>query len=271
MSLFDMLNGLSDADDDKRKSVRAAFRMSGAKTRLLPELMPVLESYSQARWVDHCGGTGVVSWNKRPCKQMIYNDRYSAVADFYLSLRNDRVRLKEALLEFHPRCRQLWEFAHAEWNKERDPVRRSALWYYMAVNSVAGKRGHFGRAIDTPQNFIRMGLEAWDELEPVLRRFEIENLDVIDSLKTYDSPNTLHYIDPPYLDTDQETFETKWDRASMHKLLVQAHACEGTVAISHTPHPMLDAEEWTDVHEWSIRSSVGGAWKVQKENLYVRE
>lgn len=272
MNVRDNLNFLRNVDrKEERRSVRAAFRMSGAKTRLLDKLMPVLESFRHDIWVDHCGGTGVVSWNKLPCKKMVYNDRYSAVADFYLCLRDDSARLEAELRVMHPRCRQIWENCHSEWNKETDPYKRSAMWYYMAVNSVAGKRGHYGFDIDQSRNYVAAGLDAWGPLRAILRRFEIENMEVTDSLRTYDKPTTLHYIDPPYVGTDQDTFESKWDLDRLKKLVQVIHEMQGTVCLSHCPHPWLDAQEWEEEHEWEIHSSVSQTEKKQKmkEKLYV--
>lgn len=272
MNIRDNLNFLRNVErKEERRSVRAAFRMSGAKTRLLPQLMPVLESYPHDMWVDHCGGTGVVSWNKLPCKRMIYNDRYSAVADFYLCLRDDPTRLEKVLRTMHPRCRQIWEDCSVGWNRETDPYKRSAMWYYMAVNSVAGKRGHYGMDVDQKHNYVGAGLDSWGPLRTILRRFDIENLDVKDALRTFDRPKTLHYVDPPYVGTDQETFESKWDMERLKQLVDIFHELEGTVCLSHCPNAWLDAQEWHDVHEWTIHSSVSQEDKKKKmrENLYV--
>jgi DNA adenine methylase len=271
MTLFDDLVNINRADETyERKIVRAAFPMPGSKSRSVETILPILESFTHNIWVDHCGGTGTVSWNKSKCKKMVFNDRYSAIADFYIALRDHPKDLEAEVKSLHPRCRQLWEHCYSTWNDETDLVRRAAKWFYMATLSVNGKRLHYGFSTKDNVDIVSMRLRAWDSLHPIVKNFEIENMDVFDSLTTFDSSMTLHYVDPPYLNTDQKTYEHQWVKRDMQKLIDLASTLEGTVAISHCEDLWLDSLTWNEVHEWEITTTVGKTKSGRlKEKLYV--
>lgn len=268
---YRLLMGMMDEESENRKTVRAAFKMNGAKTRLLSKLIPVLNSYIVDRWVDHCGGTGVVSWNVKPCRIMVYNDRYSAVADFYLALRDREEELKEELMSLHPMSRQVWEHCRDHYNTETDQVKRSALWYYMVLHSYLGKKGQFDTDKLDCRDFLATGMRAWPGIRSKINRFRLENMNVFDSLKVFDYPDTLHYIDIPYVGTDQEGYTDKWDEVKAEKLIEAARSVQGTVAFSHIEHPVFDAEDWDATYHWEINAMVSGKPTILKENLYVIE
>jgi DNA adenine methylase len=83
-------------------------------------------------------------------------------------------------------------------------------------------------------------------------RVIIDNRDVERSLEEYDSPSTLHYVDPPYIGAEyyyQAGVRKKVKKPFDHQRLAeQLNAVEGYVALSYYPDPELD--RWYPADRW---------------------
>ncbi len=81
--LFDDLFDMDGTADDVNRSdvQRAPYGYVGAKFKSIPYLMKHLPY--KFKWVDHFGGSGVVTLNREQSKLEVFNDRYSGVTCFY--------------------------------------------------------------------------------------------------------------------------------------------------------------------------------------------
>ena len=65
-----------------------------------------------------------------------------------------------------------------------------------------------------------------------LKQLTVENLDCVDVINKYDSPNTFFYIDPPYY--NKQHYYTQGFGNEQHKLLADClHKIEGKFALSY--------------------------------------
>jgi DNA adenine methylase len=77
-------------------------------------------------------------------------------------------------------------------------------------------------------------------------RVIIDNRDVERVIEEYDSPTTLHYVDPPYVGTEMyysyQLGSRRWvKKAFNHERLAEVlNAVKGHVALSYYPHDELD-------------------------------
>ena len=261
--LFDLFKDLDDTNElievDRTEYQRAPFAMPGAKYRSLHEIIPRLPITRSCTWADHCGGTGVVSWNVPTCKVMMFNDRYSGIVAFYRVLRDPikKDQLLKYLSEMPPHSREEWLDCRAMWVTEEDDVARAAKWYYMTRLSILNKRQAFGRGIT--MKFAPIGDMSdvrllFDSIHPILKNFTLENLDLKVSFLDYDTPSTIHYIDPPYVNTDQGTYEDKWTHKDNEDLFRLIANSKGFVAFSHYYSSEIDKQSfWTNRYTWSTR------------------
>lgn len=253
---FDDLLDLDDSgliDFDRTTLLRAPFGMVGAKWRSLDNILPKLPFTRDSIWNDVCGGTGVLSWNVPECKVMVFNDRYSGIVDFYRCLQSNQQELVTELESYPPHSRQYWTDCKLEWNTETDPVKRAAKWFYMSKLSVLYKRKAFGRGINTRFMPLHPSLKIFESIHHVLKNFYLENLDLRVCLKDYDKPKTIHYIDPPYVGTDQGTYDHKWTWDDMKDLFRLIPTLDGFVAFSHYPDPRIDELPfWTRKYQWEV-------------------
>lgn len=255
----DLLNDLMDigdediADANRMNVQRAPFAMPGAKFRSVEMIVPLLPIKRDSTWVEHCGGTGVISWNVPQCKVMVFNDRYSGITAFYHAVRDKKDLLLAYLSSMPPHSREEWTHCRHQWVNETDDVARAAKWYYMMRLSVLQKGKAFGRGITTRFIPLPSSLKLFEHVHQVLQNFTIENLDIFMSITDYDDVNTIHYIDIPYIGTDQGAYEGKWDWPKVTRLLDLIKRLKGFVAFSHYPDPRIRKYlDWTHIYEWDV-------------------
>lgn len=265
---------------DRTECVRAPFTYAGSKARSLPEILPRLPIIKSSTWVDHFGGTGVVSWNVPKCNVMVYNDRYSALVAFYRCMR-DPIK-HQAMIQYlslmPPHSREDFYWARDTWVTDVDDVIRAAKWYYGIANSVLGRQLAFARSIQSSvDRSVWMHLPFFEPIHRAIQPFTLENLDVFQCIHDYDTCSTIHYFDPPYVGTDQGGYEHKWTAAQQKQLLATIGRCQGFVALSHYPCAEIDSQPyWTQRHQWVHKASseeISGSFSTEDviECLWIKE
>lgn len=258
--LDDILNDLFDVagediiDVDRTVYERAPFGMPGGKVQCLDRILPKLQV--RDKWIEHFGGSGVISWNRPKVPLMVFNDRYSGIAAFYRVLQSDRW---DELVHFlrdlvPPSSREEWIYSRANWATERDDVRRAARWFYMIKNSVIGKGQAFARSTNG-RSYVPLAtcLQWFAPLHAKLKQFQIENLHWEVCFNDYDSLDCVHYFDPPYVGTDTGIYEHKWHKGDLNRLLNAISRAKGFCALSHYPNETIDAcDFWDDRFEWEV-------------------
>ena len=78
----------------------------------------------------------------------------------------------------------------------------------------------------------------------------IENRDALDVISTYDSPDTFHFVDPPYINSDCGHYEGTFDEYCMEKLLQLLEQVKGKFMLTMFPLPMI--EEYANKNGWII-------------------
>lgn len=256
----DLLNDLLDLGEDDVRSTnrtayeRAPFGMPGGKTNSLKYILPHLPVRN--KWIDHFGGSGVISWNYPDVDIMVYNDRYSGVVAFYRCLQSRRYTELLERLEYltPPLSREEWIHCRANWCHETDDVERAAKWFYMIKNSVIGKGQSFARSTNSkPPITLPNALKLFEPLHYKLQHFQIENLDWRTCVRDYDSDGCVHYFDPPYVATDSGIYAHKWSRLDLRELLKTISNIRGFAALSGYPDSDIDnCDFWTDRISWEV-------------------
>lgn len=183
---------------------KPALRYHGAKFRLaqwVMRLFPIHRCY-----VEPFGGAAGVLLQKPRAYAEVYNDLDGDVVNFFQVLRdpNTRAQLVSACA--------MTAYARAEydlaWLTATDPVeraRRLAVRAQMGFGSAGATKGTTGfrlntkRAYGTAQQhwveFPESIAAAGQRMAGVL----IENRCAIEVMRQHDAPDTLHFVDPPYM------------------------------------------------------------------------
>lgn len=205
-------------------------------------------------YVEPFGGGGSVLMKKPRAYAEVYNDLDGEIVNLFRVMRDQGCELK-SLVELTPFSRA--DFL-ASYEESRDPLeqaRRTVTRSFMGFgsnshNRATGFRANSNRSGTTPARDWRNYPEAIPWMIDRLRGVTIENRAAADCMKAHDGPQTLHYVDPPYL---PETRDKGGDYR--HEMTLEDHESlaetlsdlEGMVIVSGYPSDLyLDIySSWT--------------------------
>lgn len=180
---------------------RPVLRYHGGKWRLAPW---IIQHFPPHRvYVEPFGGAASVLMRKPRSYAEVYNDLDGEIVNLFRVLRSDRADELVRLLRLTP-------FARAEfvlsYEPDDDPVeqaRRTVVRSFMgfgsnAHNQATGFRANSNRSHTTPAHDWRNYPDAMETMVERLRGVTIEHRDAREVIAQHDSPETLHYVDPPY-------------------------------------------------------------------------
>lgn len=236
---------------------RPVLRWHGGKWKLAPWIIGHFPPHRI--YVEPYGGAASVLLRKRPCYAEVYNDLDDHVVGLFRVLRSpaQASRLID-LLALTPFARGEFEDAYAETDDPVEEARRLVIRSYMGFGSDGhnaetrtGFRGASNRSGTTPSHDWRNYPQA---LKAVVQRVSgvvIENRPAVAVMTQHDGPQTLHYVDPPYLPETRSTKSRKsGDRyhAYRHEMTLVDHVellaflktLEGMVVLSGYPSDLYD-------------------------------
>lgn len=149
------------------------------------------------RYIEVFGGAGWVLFSKdRHAKMEVYNDINGSLVNLFRVVKYHPEALQKEL-DWILMSREQFSDAIQEVHGLTD-VQRAARFWIAIKESFGSKCGFFGlRAKNVPK--------AIEFLKGASRRLStvvIEHLDFEKLLKTYDRPEALFYLDPPYYDAE---------------------------------------------------------------------
>lgn len=179
------------------------FPYPGGKSRYVNWILQHVPSHEC--YVEVFGGSGAVLVNKEPSPVEIYNDRDEDLVHFFEILREQPDDLV-AWLDAVPYSREVHErWAERYYNGYRpaDAVARAGQFFFLRYSQ-------FGACYDSQKGFAYSKTRSQasgfankiERLHDFAERFAevtIECLDWRDVLDRYDGPDTVFYLDPPYV------------------------------------------------------------------------
>jgi DNA adenine methylase len=262
---------------------RPVLRYHGGKFRLAPwvrQFFPPHQIY-----VEPFGGAGSVLLTKERSYAEVFNDLDSEVVNFFRVLRDPATRsqLCEAC-ELTPYAREEFE---AAFEPSADPVesaRRLAVRAGMGFGSAGATKTTTGFRIDSSRKHLT-AYHDWDRYPAAvaavadrLKGVLIENRPAIEVMLQHDTPQTLHYVDPPYLHSTRVRASTKVLRYYKHEmtewqhidLLAALRNLQGYVVLSGY-YSSLYAESLTDwtTHKTSARKSAHRGTAISTEIIWL--
>lgn len=181
------------------------IKWMGGKSKLRERI--IAEFPTHTTYVEVFGGAGWVLFGKTPSTVEVYNDINSELVNFFRIAKHQPDELIKAL-DLLPVSRELFhEWKHADLTT-LDEVTRAARFYYLihlcfgARFSGTKPQSDLGYSLGSEPGFRPDRVESdirrtYDRL----KRVYVEHLDCRELIKRYDSPDTLFFCDPPYVDT----------------------------------------------------------------------
>ena len=233
---------------------RPILRYHGGKWVLAPW---IISNFPLHRvYVEPFGGAGSVLLRKPRAYSEVYNDLDGELVNLFRVARDKGAALAKALLLTPYAAAEFFEsYTHSTDTVEQ--ARRTVIRSLMGfgTNSHARKTGfraNSTRSGTTPAHDFARYPDALEAVIARLRGVVIENQAALTVMLKHDGPDTLHYLDPPYL---PET-RSRPDADYRHEMTVRDHvdlaaaakALTGMVVLSGYPSPLYTSL----YHDWTL-------------------
>jgi len=190
----------------------------GGKHRLAPKIAKLIPE-DHTIYCEAFGGAASVLMAKKPSTVEVYNDVNEGLFSLFSVLKDPAHFAKfYAQLQLTSYSRREFDKAEERWKCSTDIVERALAFYILARQSFAatGKTWGYDRAGSKPRSF----LNSLNELPKIHERIDgvtVDNNDWRKVIKAYDKPETVFYLDPPYVP------ETRKSGSYHHEITIDDH------------------------------------------------
>ena len=171
----------------------------GGKSQLKKHIIPLIPR-DCSRYIEVCGGAGWVLFGKDIIKgQMeVFNDIDGDLVNLYRQIKYHCEELQKEMDCMQ--SRELFVTFREEFANQvpMSDLQRAARYLYLIRCSFGSNRYSFATAPARPYNLIASLPQYRDRLKDVI----IENRDFESLISTYDRPQAIFYVDPPYVGSE---------------------------------------------------------------------
>lgn len=258
---------------------RPLLRYHGGKWRLAPWIISYFPPHKV--YVEPFGGAASVLIRKPRSHGEVYNDLDDEIVNVLRVVRDPSTcdALATALV-LTPYSRTEFELAYQPSDDPVERARRCLVRAEMGFGSAGATKGVTGFRIDTRRNY-GTAMAVWakvpDNLHAFCQRLQgvlIENRPALDVIDDHDTPETLFYIDPPYIHGTRQMgsrcYRHEMDDADHQALIERLLTVRGMVILSGYPHPIYDdlLAGWQRV-ETEARMAAGRGTGIRTEVLWL--
>ena len=245
----------------------------GGKQRLAPKIVPLLQQIPHTvRSIPFAGGLGVESAWPRPQVsdsthyRVAINDKSELLINLYRYARDNPDEF-HAMIEGTPYSQAEHREAVKICRTPSDYSPKQRAWaYYVSVQmSFGNELGAGWKTAVTSTSPASTWRSHKPRIPAILRRFQDVHIgceDALTFIQRWDSPQTLHYLDPPYPGANQGHYDgyTMDDWAALCDLL---DSIEGSYVLSNHPQ-VIQPQSAQQRIEVTTVCSVAGQGRVGK-------
>ncbi|MES2903252.1 MAG: DNA adenine methylase [Pseudomonadota bacterium] len=194
------------SDEKRKKRARPLVRWHGGKWMIanwILEFLPAHETYTEA----FGGGASILLRKPRASMAEVYNDLDQTIVRIFKVLRDPaKAEQLKTLLRLTPYSREEFLAAYEPTDDPVEEVRRTLVRSWMGYGSD-GTAGVYRTGFRSIVNHAgKTPASEWvnyrSSLDATIERIDgvtLESCDAFELLVRYDTEDTLHYVDPPYL------------------------------------------------------------------------
>lgn len=234
--------------------IKTPISYYGGKQTMLKHILPLIplhKSYTEA----FCGGAAVF-FAKEPVDVEVLNDINGELINFYQVFKQSSKELKQEIEStLHSRNLHLYAQMIYHLPEHFSKVKRAwALWYMSKVGFASKLDGSYG--YDKSRNTTVKKLCNAKEFaiaEAVAKRLEntqIESADALRIIKSRDTLETFHFVDPPYIGTNCGHYNGYNDQHFI-ALLELLSTVNGKFMLTMFPHEILD--KYIKQNGWKVK------------------
>lgn len=215
-------------------------------------------------YVEIFGGAAHVLLRKQKAKVEVYNDINKDLVNLFIVAKNQPDILYREV-DSLPYARSLYQDWLADWKtgfKGTTDLEWAVRYFYLANCAFSGKFGA-GFSVGVSHNQTLDYYNGCKRINGFTRRMKeciIENLSYEEIIKRYDSPDTLFYADPPYVDCEHYYKVTNQFNESDHRKLAELlNHIQGKALVSYYPSSLVDElyPKWIKYTIEQTKHSVG--------------
>lgn len=222
----------------------------GGKQRMLRHILPLIPNHL-VYTEPFCGGAAVF-WSKAPSKVEVINDLNDELINFYIVLKTrfkELSKLVQCTLHSRKLHKQAWGIYCDP--GQVDPLRRAwALWVLSSQSfgsQLSSSWGFDKSKSSIARKVMNKKRQFTEALSERLELTQIECRDALDVIRLYDTPDTFHYVDPPYPNTHQAHYDG-YKMEDLQRLLDRLVLIKGKFLLSNYPQTIID--DYAKKYNW---------------------
>jgi DNA adenine methylase len=243
----------------------------GGKQNLVSKILPLIPGH--IIYTEAFLGGAAVFFAKKPSKVEVVNDLNTSLVTFYQVLSSDFGILRKLILET-PASRKVHREAAfvLKYPEHHDRIKVAwALWVQtnMSFSSLILKGYAYDLSGSTTRKIDNKKIAFTSALKKRLDRVDIECNDAIKVIKSRDTPDTFHYIDPPYFNSNMGHYDG-YTQDDFKNLLDTISECKGKFLLSSYDSDILsEYVEKFGWHQQKIEKKVAVSAKTNKIKIEV--
>ncbi|MFV0571719.1 MAG: DNA adenine methylase [Xanthomarina gelatinilytica] len=243
----------------------------GGKLNMLKEILPLIPEHRI--FTESFFGGGAVFFSKEPTESETINDTYNLAIVFYEQVKTNFDAVK-TLVEATPFARKAYMKAKYVCEHANLYDKKYQAWaFYIATNMgfscQIGSWGYdkYGKRVKA---FLNKKMSFNTNIVKRLEHAQIENNDALQVIKSRDAVDAFHYVDPPYIDSNQGHYGG-YTKTHYRDLLETLSKVQGKFLLSSYPSKLLT--KYSKKHGWytktfdkplSARKAVSGKSRGRK-------
>jgi len=222
--------------------IKTPISYYGGKQTMLKHILPLIPNH--VAYTEAFAGGAALYWAKEPAAVEVLNDVNGNLINFYKVLQRRFPELRERVVEtLH--SRETFDYASIVYefpNFFDDVTRAWALWVKSKMGFASKLDGSFGydKLKGSVAKKISGAKELFtDDLSKRIEHTQIECTNALRIIKSRDTSDTFHFVDPPYINSNCGHYTDTFNLADFEDLLQLLTEIKGKFMLTMFPHAVL--------------------------------
>ncbi|MEA4916303.1 DNA adenine methylase [Proteiniphilum sp.] len=235
--------------------MRTPITYYGGKQTMLKHIVPLIPAHNI--YVESFAGGAAVFFAKQPSQMDVINDLNGELINFYRTIVSNFDELKKEIdRTLHSRFQHETAWFIYEHPDYFSNVQRAWAVWVLSKMGFAGQLSNsfgFDKSEGRQAKKVDFAKEAFTvELKRRLEATTIESDDAFRIIARYDTPDTFHFIDPPYVGSDMAHYAGMFDEHDLDRLLQLCVTLQGKFML--TMYPNDNIHSYADRFGWIIHT-----------------